>query len=105
MPGGVGPTAPPDESEYGLGFSVPIEPISQFCAVGGFSTRKLLLAVLFQITMLAPDQPWPVPELPRLRTLISLVAMLSNKAPTDQRWWGPVSALAVSPRPSTKTLG
>ena len=65
---------------------VPMDPTSQLRAVGGFRTLKLL-ALQFQTTMWAPAQPWPVPELPRFRTLIWLPLMVtrSNNPPTDQR--------------------
>src|SRR6185436_14595180 len=84
---------------------VPLQPIDQLCAPGGLSI-SIELAVEFHTTMLAPAQPWPVPELPRLRTLIwLLVVMLSNRPPADQRWWGPVSAWDMVALLSRNTLG
>ena len=74
------PTFPPSFT------SVPTEPISQFVAVGGFCTMKLS-AFEFQTTELAPAQPWPVPMLPRSRTLIAspLTEMVSNRMPLAHR--------------------
>lgn len=59
----------PDESTYAASYApagrtVPVEPSSQFCAVGGLVTSKAF-AFEFQITIPAPDQPWPVPKFAR----------------------------------------
>ena len=42
--------------------------MAQFWAVGGFS-QMMLSAEEFQNIIWAPAQPWPVPMLPRSRTL------------------------------------
>src|SRR5712672_506918 len=86
--------------------TAPTEPISQLRAPGGLPTTRLL-ALLFQITQLAPSHPWPVPDSQVFwaSRLCPFTVMLSQKAAVAQRWCGPASACGLSLELSTNTFG